>query len=260
MSNDVSWKMRVGGSITSALMQQAIKSLDIKIAYYDQTVDPSRASYNQHCIFVFWHEYIALAVPQWARCPVTMLVSQHRDAEWLTQAAQRMGFNIVRGSTTRGGSSAIRQLKRNAQFSSFGITPDGPTGPRREMAMGPIFLASLLKMPIVVTGFGYDRPWRLNTWDRFAIPRPFSRARIVMSSKIHIPPRLKRDQMEQYRMQIQVLINDMTAMAEDWAQRGYRIKGEKRLVRECQSNRIEFPKLEKIDESTVSSRGKCSAA
>jgi lysophospholipid acyltransferase (LPLAT)-like uncharacterized protein len=260
MSNDVSWMMKAGGAITSAFVQQAIKSLDIKIAYYDQSVDPSRSTYNQHCIFVFWHEYIALAVPKWAKCPVTMLVSQHRDAEWLTQAAQRMGFNIVRGSTTRGGSSAIRQLKRNSQFSSFGITPDGPTGPRREMAMGPIFLASLLRMPIVVTGFGYDRPWRLDTWDKFAIPRPFSRARVVMSSKIDIPPRLKRDEMEKYRMQIQVLINDMTSLAEDWARHGYRIRGEQRLIRECNSNRIVFPKCELFNQQIITNPAEISAA
>ena len=52
------------------------------------------------------------------------------------------------------------------------ITPDGPRGPRRQLAQGPVYLASKLGMPIVAMGFGYDRPWRFNSWDRFAIPRP----------------------------------------------------------------------------------------
>ena len=56
------------------------------------------------------------------------------------------------------------------------ITPDGPRGPRRHMAPGPIYLASKLGLPLVLMGYAYDRPWRLHSWDRFAIPRPGSRA------------------------------------------------------------------------------------
>ena len=52
------------------------------------------------------------------------------------------------------------------------ITPDGPHGPRRRMAPGPIYLASKLGLPLVLMGYAYDRPWRLPSWDRFAVPRP----------------------------------------------------------------------------------------
>ena len=88
------------------------------------------------------------------------------------------------------------------------------------MAMGPIFMASLLKMPIVPVGFGYQNPWRAKTWDRFAIPKPFSRARAIMGPKIYIPPRLDRDKMEQYRLQIETLTTNLTTVAENWARDG----------------------------------------
>src|SRR4029077_15931043 len=85
------------------------------------------------------------------------------------------------------------------------VTPDGPRGPRRRLAEGAIFLASRLQMPIVCMGFAFDHPWRQKSWDRFAIPRPFSRARAVISPFIEIPPNLevRRLQISECRLQEQ---------------------------------------------------------
>jgi hypothetical protein len=112
------------------------------------------------------------------------------------------------------------------------ITPDGPRGPRRALAPGAIFLASKLGIPIVAMGFGYDRPWRLSTWDRHAIPRAFSRARSVVSPEIHIPPHLDRDGLELHRQQVERLLNRLTLEAEAWAESGTRKVEEVPLRRE----------------------------
>ena len=106
-----------------------------------------------------------------------MLLSRHRDAEILSHVAYHFGFDFVRGSTNRGGAAALRELLAKSRQMHLTITPDGPRGPRRRMAPGPIYLASKLGLPLVLMGYGYDRPWRLRSWDRFAIPRPCSRAR-----------------------------------------------------------------------------------
>ena len=101
--------------------------------------------------------------------------SRHRDAEILSRIAQQMGFEFVRGSSKRGGVTAMRELLRKSRQMNLAITPDGPRGPRRRHGPGPIFLASKLGLPIVLMGFGYDRPWRVKgAWDKFAIPRPYS--------------------------------------------------------------------------------------
>lgn len=212
----------------SMVLRNSVKSLDLRACYYDQTADPSSRFYNEHCIFVFWHEYIFPLLPQWANCPLTLLVSHHRDAEWLNQAAIRMGYKIVRGSTNRGGTAAIRNLKKHSRHSSFAITPDGPRGPRRQMATGPIFLASMFGMPIVPVGVGCHRPWRMRTWDKFAIPKPFSRTRVIFGPKIYIQKK-KRVAHETYRDKIETLINQLTAMAENWADSGTRKAGQKLL-------------------------------
>lgn len=234
------FSQKLASTSVGLVMQQVLKTTDLRIAYYDSTVDPARPEYNEHCLFVFWHENLAILLPRWPNCPVTLLISQHRDAQWLKQTADFLGFNVVRGSSTRGGSSAIRQLKRQSRLASLAITPDGPQGPRREMAMGPIFLASRLQIPLVPVGVGYDGPWRLKTWDRFALPRPFSKARVVFGPKIRLPKRLGRGEMEECRYKSQVLLNELNDFACIWAESRGRVLQEKPFVRARRLRSLEF--------------------
>jgi lysophospholipid acyltransferase (LPLAT)-like uncharacterized protein len=227
----VPWYKRLGGLACAVGLRRAIDFLDVEIAYYDRSIDPRQPEYFEPCIYLFWHEYLALLVGQWAHCPITMLVSQHRDAEWLNQIADRLGFTIVRGSTRRGGSQAIRELRRVCKTQSLGITPDGPRGPRRQMAMGPVFLASMFQMPIVPVGIGYCRPWRFNTWDQFALGRPGSRARIVTGPKMYLPAKMERDEMESTRVRIESMINQLTRFAEQWATQGFHVPAGERPPR-----------------------------
>ncbi len=223
-------------------LQQILRATDLKIAYYDQSVDPGQAAYNEHCIFVFWHENMAILLPRWSNTPTTLLVSQHRDAQLLKETADFLGFNVVRGSSTRGGSAAIRQLKKQGKLASFAITPDGPQGPRREMAMGPIFMASLLRMPLVPVGVGYENPIRFNTWDRFAIPKPMTRARVVFGPKIYLPRKMPRPVMEESRYRAQNLLNEINDFATTWAKTSTRVIQEKPFVRARRCRWVKFDK------------------
>lgn len=252
-ATEVRWIHRVGGATCALALPAALNCLDLKIGHYDLASDPARPEYNEHCVYVFWHEYIGSILPKWGQTPLTLLVSQHRDAEILNQMALCLGLNIVRGSTTRGGSKAIRELKRYSKFSSIAIAPDGPKGPRREMAMGAIYLASLLKMPIVPVGVGCDRPKRLGTWDKFVIPRPFSRVRVIFGPKYYLPPRTKKKDLEKYRTITQARLNQVTEFAEEWAASGEKLQNEKSFKRghrtgkmhlEKNSNRLRlFPRI-----------------
>ena len=156
-----------------------------------------------------------------------MLLSRHGDAEILSRVAYHFGFDCVRGSTRRGAAAALRELVEKSRQMNLTITPDGPQGPRRVLAQGPVYLASKLGLPLVLLGMGYDRPWRANSWDRFAIPRPFSRARAVISPAIHLPADLDRDGLEHYRQQVERLLNRLTSEAEAWAESGESKIGEK---------------------------------
>ena len=90
------------------------------------------------------------------------------------------------------------------------------------MSPGAIFLASKLELPILCAGIGMHRPWRLKTWDRFAIPRPYSRVRVVVGPPRHVPAGLKRDELEAYRVWFENQLHWLTAEAEAWADSGRR--------------------------------------
>ena len=230
------------GQINAFVFPAALNMLDLRICHYDRSVDPARPEYNEHVVFSFWHEYISVILPRWGNTPLTILCSQHRDGEWVNQTALGLGMRIVRGSTSRGGSSAIRQLKKNCKTSSLALTPDGPRGPRREMALGPIYLASLMGVPFVPVGVSISNAHRLNTWDKFAIPKPTSRVRIIFGPKIRIARKSSREQLEATRSGVQRLMNDLCDTADAWAESGEKMVGEQPFVRVRRTNTMAFAK------------------
>ena len=231
---------KFGGLAIAGFLQTLMRSLEYKITHYDITTDPARPEFRGRFIFVFWHEYITFPVTLWGGYNVAALVSMHRDGDWITRAANHLGFEIVRGSTSRGGAKALRQLKRKSKNGNLTIMPDGPQGPRRKMATGPIYLASRLGVPLIPVGFGYDRPWRTPTWDKFAVPRPFSRARSIFGPPMVIPRRADRDQLEHYRVSAETLLNRLTLEAESWAESGKR-KEKEHPIRRLRKKQVAIP-------------------
>jgi lysophospholipid acyltransferase (LPLAT)-like uncharacterized protein len=144
-------------------------------------------------VFAVWHAY--MLVPLWHRRGqgVTLLVSGHRDGGYLAQAALKWGYRVVRGSSTKGGASGLRGIMR--VLSSGGevaFTPDGPRGPAQMAKPGAVAAAAQSGTAIVPIGAGASSCWRLRSWDRFAVPRPFARVRLVYGPPFRpngVPPR-----------------------------------------------------------------------
>jgi lysophospholipid acyltransferase (LPLAT)-like uncharacterized protein len=223
---------KLGGLLGATAIRWWMGTLDYKIVYTDRSVDPVYPEYCGQKIYIFWHEYILFPIYLRGHCNFAMLLSRHRDAEILSYAAHHLGFDFVRGSTNRGGVTALRELLRTSREMNLTITPDGPRGPRRQLAPGAVFLASRLGMPLVAMGYGYDRPWRVRAaWDQFAIPRPFSRARAVIGPQTFVPPDLDRDGIEHFRGKIERLMNRLSEDAEAWAESGCRKPGQMRFER-----------------------------
>jgi len=220
--------MRWGGTLLAFGIRAWMRTLDARIACYEPKMDPAVSGFEGPAIYVVWHEYLALPPCNRRGCDVTMLLSQHRDAHWLSEVISQFGFKTVRGSTSRGGVQAILQIRRNNRGTSLVITPDGPKGPRRQLSSGCVFLAGLLGIPIVPLGCGFDRPWRnKGAWDKFAIPRPSSRARIVLGPAISVPRKLNKDEIEAYRQFVESMLVAVTQEAENWAAEGSMRDGER---------------------------------
>lgn len=217
---------------STACIRQWMGTLDYKVDFGDPSVDPVHPACQGAKIYVFWHENILMPLYLRGHCNISMLLSRHWDANLLDRVARMMGFGVVRGSTFHGGSAALRELAHRAATGNLTITPDGPRGPRRRLAAGCVFLASTLGIPIVAMGMGYDRPWRLGTWDRFAIPRPFSRARGVVSRAVSIPANLDREELEWHRDGVERLLNHLSDRAEAWATAGTRLAGQRPVCKQ----------------------------
>lgn len=216
MADKLSWKTRSLGLFSAVAIRVWMSTHRYRSFFYDPSNDP-RLGTNQPRIYLFWHEYILVPLHLRGHCDIVMLLSRHKDAEVLAQVARHLGFGSVRGSSTRGGSTAILELNRHGKGSHLAITPDGPQGPRRKMASGAIYLASISGMPIVPMGFGMANPRRAKSWDQFAMPRLFSEIRSVIGPSIQIPPNLSRDQLEESRLMIERKMTELTIEAEEWA-------------------------------------------
>jgi lysophospholipid acyltransferase (LPLAT)-like uncharacterized protein len=221
--------VKVGGLVTAEAIRAWMSTLDYRAAFYDRSVDPALGIGGPR-IYIFWHENILAPLYLRGHCRLTMLLSQHNDADILARIAYHFGFDCVRGSTYRGGARAIWELFERSHQQHLTMTPDGPRGPRRKLAQGPIYLASRLQLPLVVMGFGYDRPWRAQSWDRFAVPRPFSHVRAVIGPPLMLPRDLSRPDLEQCRQRVEHLLNSFTSEAEAWAAAGTRKAGETVMV------------------------------
>lgn len=213
------------GLLATKFIRRWMSTLDFRALFYDPSVDPV-VGVGGPKIYVFWHENILFPLYLRGRCHLSMLLSRHRDADILASIADLSGFGTVRGSTGRGGREALRELVQRSNTDHITMTPDGPRGPRRNMAHGPIYLASRTGLPIVALGFGYDRPWRLRSWDKFAVPRPFTRARALVSPPIYVPAEIERDAAEAHRLAIQQLLTQLTDEANAWAESAQRRVGE----------------------------------
>jgi len=127
-------------------------------------------------VYALWHHAL-LPLLWWHRHRgITLLVSRHRDGELLAGPAARLGYRLARGSSTRGGASGFRALLRDlGDGRVVAVTPDGPTGPARQVKSGVLRAAAVAGVPILPVTAVASRGWRLRTWDRLLVPGPFAR-------------------------------------------------------------------------------------
>ncbi len=212
--------IKVLGFVVAWVVRLWLATVRYRTCSLGPPVYPNHPGLTGHYLYAFWHENMLLPAYHYARADVSVLISRHADGQLIAEACRHLGFGLVRGSTTRGGVEAVRQMLRLGKTGHLAITPDGPRGPRRQVQSGLVYLAARTGLPIVPGGMAYDRPWRMNSWDRFALPRPFGRAACVVGAPITVPPDADREQLEQYRRRVEEALHRVTAAAERWAETG----------------------------------------
>jgi lysophospholipid acyltransferase (LPLAT)-like uncharacterized protein len=145
-------------------------------------------------VVAFWHDRLVFASHFLSRqvihrgYPLIVLISPSRDGELAARAAMRLGAQVVRGSSSRGGSQGVRGMLREAgPDRGLAVVPDGPKGPPRRAKPGVVLLARLTRSPIVPVTWVADRSWRLRSWDRLEIPKPFARVAVAVGAPEEVP-------------------------------------------------------------------------
>lgn len=131
-------------------------------------------------VFTLWHGQLLPLTWAHRGWGVSVLISEHRDGEIIARIAEALGLHAIRGSSSRGAARGLIGLSRVLEEGKpVGITPDGPRGPMHSFAPGALAAAHRGGAPVVALGAAASRAWRMKSWDRFMVPKPF--AKVVIS-------------------------------------------------------------------------------
>ncbi len=133
---------------------------------------------SQPTVFMIWHrDQIPLTLLNKNK-NIGVLVSQSKDGQLIAGPISKLGYVPVRGSSTRGGTQALRGLINHLKSSSIAITPDGPRGPIYTIKDGLLTTAYLSKREIMPVAIDVNKEWVFKSWDKFRFPKPFSTIRM----------------------------------------------------------------------------------
>lgn len=152
-----------------------------------------------------------------AYIPAKTLVSKHQDGSWLSEFMKHFDLGAVRGSSSKGGATALKKLLATAEKCHIVITPDGPRGPRHKVKPGIVYLASQTGIPIVANTNAVSRYWDIaGSWTNQIVPKPFSKVILLTGTPIHVPEDISREQMEKYQALIEADLERLQQLADQF--------------------------------------------
>jgi lysophospholipid acyltransferase (LPLAT)-like uncharacterized protein len=178
---------------------------------------------GERIIMASWHQrffggFFLPKIFQWSPC---IMISKSRDGDFISKIVSHIGWIPVRGSSSRGGKEALRAMVQSVKENRIGgHIVDGPTGPPRIVKPGLISLAQSANAVICPTLVSYEKAWIANSWDRFMIPKPFSRVLFRFGSTFSVPEILSNDQFESFRREVENdLIDEYETADSFWRKR-----------------------------------------
>ncbi|HUF05680.1 MAG TPA: lysophospholipid acyltransferase family protein [Aridibacter sp.] len=171
-------------------------------------------------INAFWHNRLFLMIRFSINIESGIIVSDSFDGEYIARTAQRLGFAVVRGSSTRGGSKALKQMVRLVREGlRMSFTIDGPRGPRYKVKSGAILLAAKTGVPVIPMVPEAKHYWEIGSWDRLQIPRPFTRAKMFMGEPVFVLDGESRAHLEEKEAELQRKLDELTERGRKWRER-----------------------------------------
>lgn len=207
--------IRVAGFIFYSLIRLIGKTIRFEIVGRENLDKISE--WEKQPIRCFWHEQIFLTIYFFRRTQAVSIVSQSFDGEYIARCLQHFGGGVVRGSSTRGGAGALIEFIRlmKTGCSAF-VTVDGPKGPRRVVKDGALLLSKKSGNPILPFSVISKKSRTLKSWDKMQIPRPFSRALILIGEPFSVTASANESEIEANRKRLQAALDRLSDKAEEW--------------------------------------------
>jgi len=171
--------------------------------------------YVRPVIYVFWHRCVLPATYHFRGKQIAVMTSSSFDGEYIARIIEKFGYRAVRGSSTRGGVRALLGMHAEIeQGRRVAFTIDGPRGPMYVAKPGPVLLARNVQAPVMAFHIAVERAWVLNSWDRFMIPKPFSRAVLRVSRLIEVPAAADSGALNRFHAEMQAALDRVREAAE----------------------------------------------
>jgi lysophospholipid acyltransferase (LPLAT)-like uncharacterized protein len=203
--------------LAGTIGRRLIDALMATIRFHADHADryESLAAEGQPVIFAVWHGRLLPLTYYHRHRNITAIISQSKDGEYIARVVEGWGYRTVRGSTSRGGSGALRSLVKAARAGeSLAITPDGPRGPRQQLQPGVITAAQLTGLPIVPLACGASRAWWPGGWDRFCVPKPFARVRVMYGTPRWVARDADEEDLDRHARELEEELNEMIREAD----------------------------------------------
>ncbi len=207
-------KIRLPGGFTSFIGALMIRLLGLtwRIEWKGMGNYAASLRMSKQVIFAFWHGRLLVLSYSHRGRRIQVLASEHHDGDLMGRIIKWLGFGHRRGSTSRGGARALRELAKVLKEGlDVGLTVDGPRGPRGVLHQGAIELSRMTGSAIVPISSS-SRPRRLfRSWDRFQLPAPFARVTVAYGEPLIVPDGADREEREHLRIELQRRLNELTA-------------------------------------------------
>jgi lysophospholipid acyltransferase (LPLAT)-like uncharacterized protein len=172
---------------------------------------------GKNSILAFWHGRIFMASYYFRGRGIVVMISQNRDGEYIARVIRRFGYGVARGSSTRGSHAAMMETLRALKLGNdVGFAMDGPRGPRYIVKPGAAYTAWKSGNPVVPFCISVDKKWVMRSWDGFQIPKPFSRAVVLIGNPISIESSAGREGIKIAEAQIQQSLEELRDRGDSW--------------------------------------------
>jgi lysophospholipid acyltransferase (LPLAT)-like uncharacterized protein len=187
------------------LLTVKIISSTYRIKVINPGIELSVFEKGQVPIYASWHQRFFPGITFFARRkPISIMISQSKDGELISRIVNQLGMHPVRGSSSRGGGKALNEICEMAHRGCrIGHIVDGPRGPFGVVKSGLVRIAQYSGMPIIPTIISAEKKWVFKSWDRFIVPKPFSRVIIRFGDEIYVPKKLQGPAFEKKRFAIE---------------------------------------------------------